>query len=130
MEVLKPMHDRSAAHALMPCTTPYADDIYDVAGRHLRAVCRLANNQVDGSGVPGVILERGILYAPDYVISAGGLISVYIALHGYDRMRALSTLTSEIYGRLRSIFQVARELGIPTSAAAHRIVAERPTEAR
>ena len=46
-----------------------------------------------------MILERGILYAPDYVINAGGLINVDIELHGYDRARALA-LTGESYGPL------------------------------
>jgi leucine dehydrogenase len=88
-----------------------------------------ANNQVDGTAVPTLLLERGILYAPDYVINAGGLINVSVELHGYDRMRAL-TLTREIYGRLLRVFQIARDLGIPTSAAADRIVEERLTESR
>ena len=65
-----------------------------------------ANNQIDGTAVPGLILERGILYAPDYVINAGGLINVYVELQGYDRMRALS-LTGEIHGRLRKALEVA-----------------------
>ena len=88
-----------------------------------------ANNQIDGTSVPSVLLERGILYAPDYVINAGGLINVYVELHGYDRTRAL-TLTREIYGRLRKVFTVARELGIPTSTAADRIVEQRLTQER
>jgi leucine dehydrogenase len=88
-----------------------------------------ANNQIDGTAVPGLLLERGILYAPDYVINAGGLINVYVELHGYDRTRAL-TLTRAIYGRLRKVFQVARDLGISTSAAADRIVERRLMQAR
>ena len=88
-----------------------------------------ANNQIAGTAVPGLIRERGILYAPDYVINAGGLINVYVELHGYDRARALA-LTGQIDGRLRNVFRVAREFGIPTSVAADRIVEQRLTEER
>jgi leucine dehydrogenase len=86
-----------------------------------------ANNQIDGKAVPGLILERGILYAPDYVINAGGLINIYVELHGYDRDRALG-LAGEIYGRLGDVFKVARDSGIPTSVAADRIVEQRLRE--
>lgn len=88
-----------------------------------------ANNQLAGTAVPGAILERRILYAPDYVINAGGLINVYVELHGYDRTRALA-LTREIYSRLRKVFAVAHDLGIPTSAAADRIVEQRLAQGR
>jgi glutamate dehydrogenase/leucine dehydrogenase len=79
--------------------------------------------------VPGLILERGILYAPDYVINAGGLISVYVELHGGGEERALA-LMREIYGRLRDVFALARDLGIPTSGAAERMVEQRLAEGR
>ena len=137
---------RKRAHRQLGIQTVHADDIFDVPvdifapcamGGSIsestlpRLECEViagsANNQIDGTAVPGLILERGILYAPDYVINAGGLINVYVELQGYDRMRALS-LTSEIYGRLRKVFEVARELGTPTSAAADRIVQQRLTE--
>jgi|SRR5688572_6140557 len=88
-----------------------------------------ANNQIAGADVPRAILERGILYAPDYVINAGGLINVYVELHGYDRTRALA-LTREIYSRLRKVFAVAQELGIPPSVAADRIVEQRLAQGR
>jgi glutamate dehydrogenase/leucine dehydrogenase len=79
--------------------------------------------------VPRAILERGILYAPDYVINAGGLINVYVELHQYDRTRALAR-TREIYSRLRKVFAVAHDLGIPTSVAADRIVEQRLAQGR
>ena len=141
-EQLKRARKQLGIHTVDP------DDIYDVpvdifapcamggaiSERTLpRLTCEViagsANNQIDGKAVAGLILERGILYAPDYVINAGGLINVYVELHGYDRTRAL-TLTREIYGRLRNVFEVARDFGIPTSAAADRIVEQRLTEER
>ena len=79
--------------------------------------------------VPTGVLERGILYAPDYVINAGGLINVYVELHGHDRTGALA-LTREICSRLRKVFAVARDVGSPTSVAADRIVEQRLAQGR
>ena len=54
---------------------------------------------------------------------------MYVELHGYDRTRAL-TLTREIYGRFRNVFEVARDFGIPTSTAADGVVEQRLAEER
>jgi leucine dehydrogenase len=68
--------------------------------------------------------RSGILYAPDYVINAGGLINVYVELDGYDRGRALD-LTRGIADRLRDVFEVARRENVPTHVAADRLAEER-----
>ena len=139
---------REQAHRQLGIQTVDSDDIYDVPAdifapcamggsisQHTlpRLKCEViagsANNQIAGADVPRAILERGILYAPDYVINAGGLINVYVELHGYDRTRALA-LTREIYSRLRNVFAVAHDLGIPTSTAADRIVEQRLAQGR
>ncbi|HZL94197.1 MAG TPA: Glu/Leu/Phe/Val dehydrogenase dimerization domain-containing protein, partial [Vicinamibacterales bacterium] len=139
---------RDQAHRQLGIQTVDTDDIYDVPADIFapcamggsislhtlpRLKCKViagsANNQLAGADVPRAILERGILYAPDYVINAGGLINVYVELHGYDRTRALA-LTREIYSRLRKVFAVAHDLGIPTSVAADRIVEQRLAQGR
>jgi leucine dehydrogenase len=71
--------------------------------------------------------ERSILYAPDYVINAGGLINVYGELHGWSSERAMRK-AGEIYTTLLQLFELARETGIPTYHAADRY-AERRIEA-
>jgi leucine dehydrogenase len=71
--------------------------------------------------------ERGILYAPDYVINAGGLINVYGELHGWSSERSMRK-AGEIYTTLLQLFELAREKGIPTYQAADRY-AERRIEA-
>lgn len=139
---------REQAQRQLGIQTVAPDDIYDVPAdifapcamggsisEHTlpRLKCEViagsANNQIVGAEVTGAILERGILYAPDYVINSGGLINVYVELHGYDRTRALAR-AREIYSRLRKVFAVARELGIPPSVAADRIVEQRLTQGR
>ena len=82
-----------------------------------------SNNQLDNMARHGEGLkERGILYAPDYVINAGGLINVYAELHRLPREKALRD-AERIYETLKSIFRTAIELGITTAAAAN-LVAE------
>jgi leucine dehydrogenase len=65
-----------------------------------------------------------ILYAPDFVINAGGLINVADELMGYDRDRAM-TKVEAIYRTLREVFQRARLEGITPSEAAGRLAEDR-----
>ncbi len=68
--------------------------------------------------------EAGILYAPDYVINAGGLINVADELQGYSPERVQAKVDG-IFGMLRRIFHLATHDGVPTSEAADRIAEER-----
>jgi leucine dehydrogenase len=69
--------------------------------------------------------ERGILYAPDFVINAGGLINVYNELTGeYNQERALR-MTRSIFLNLTRVFEIAQRDGIPTAEAADRVAEER-----
>ena len=62
-------------------------------------------------------------------INAGGLVNVYVEMHGYDQRRALR-LARQIDGRLRVVFALARELNLPTSVAADRIAETRLATSR
>ena len=88
-----------------------------------------ANNQLEDDRHGRALADRGILYAPDYVINAGGLINVYGELRGYDRETA-KRMAREIYEALLSIFRIAEEEGIPTSRAADRLAQRRLKDAR
>jgi leucine dehydrogenase len=83
-----------------------------------------ANNQLESEEWGTVLEERGILYAPDYAINAGGLMNVAIELQGYDRDRAYRTV-STIYTIIRNIFLIADRDGIPSWKAADRLAEER-----
>ena len=89
-----------------------------------QVVAGAANNQLATPEHGIALREQGILYAPDYVINAGGLINVADELRGYDRERAMSRV-EEVYRTLREVFQIARQDGISTSEAADRFAAER-----
>jgi leucine dehydrogenase len=93
-------------------------------------VAGAANNQLAREKVHGPEVERrGILYAPDYVINAGGLCNVYGELHDWKQERARRK-AGEIYGTLLRIFERAREEGIPTNEAANRLAEQRIHQAR
>jgi len=82
-----------------------------------------ANNQLDELQTHGKMLQdRGILYAPDYVINAGGLINVYAEIKHMPREKALRDAES-IFHTLKRIFRLAKERGI-TEAQASNLVAE------
>jgi leucine dehydrogenase len=85
-----------------------------------------ANNQLAEARHGQALRERGILYAPDYVINAGGLINVYheITAPVYDRNKALQHVLN-IYHTLQEVFDTADKQGIPTSQAADRIAEQR-----
>jgi leucine dehydrogenase len=86
-----------------------------------------ANNQLAEERHGDMIHRRGILYAPDYVINAGGLIHVYGELHGWSAERARRK-AGEIYHTLLRLFELAREQGIPNFEAADRLAEERIRE--
>lgn len=84
-----------------------------------------ANNQLAVETVHGVaVKEKGFLYAPDYVINAGGLINCYSELEGYNRERAMLQ-AENIYDTTLNIFKVAQNENIPTYLAANRIAENR-----
>ena len=89
-----------------------------------------ANNQLRDSEVHGkAVKEAGILYAPDYAITAGGLINVYGELKGWSAERA-KRKAGDIYTTLLRIFEAAEEQNIPTSEAADHVAEERLQESR
>ncbi|MGH7565614.1 MAG: Glu/Leu/Phe/Val dehydrogenase dimerization domain-containing protein [Gemmatimonadota bacterium] len=105
--------------------------INDATLRRLR--CRIvaggANNQLEENRHGDALDAKGILYAPDYVINAGGLINVYGEIVGYG-LETAKEKAHGIYGTLLSIYEIAAEEGIPTYRAADRLARERIRKAR
>ena len=87
-------------------------------------VAGAANNQLATDAMGDELHKKGILYAPDYAINAGGLMNVSIELQGYDRERANRMVTG-IYGIIGNIFKLADREKIPTYKAADRLAEER-----
>ncbi len=95
-----------------------------IAGLRCRAVVGSANNQLATLDCARLMQDRGILWAPDYVVSAGGLINVADELAGYDRERALRRV-SGIYETTLDLLRLADQLGVSPAEAAERRAEER-----
>jgi len=89
-----------------------------------KVIAGSANNQLKEERHGDQIHEMGIVYAPDYVINAGGLINVADELEGYNRERALKKVET-IYDNLMKVFEIAKRDNIPTYKAADRMAEER-----
>ena len=94
-------------------------------------VAGAANNQLDDEERHSQELaSRNILYSPDFVINAGGLINVYNELTGpYIRERALR-MTRTIYLNMMRVFELAETEGMTTAVAADRVAEQRMKEIR
>ncbi len=93
-------------------------------------VAGAANNQLADEERHALMLsQRGILYAPDYVINAGGLISVTSEIEHWSREQ-VSRKVENIYDTLLRIFRIAQREGILTNEASNRIAEERIAQVR
>ena len=88
-----------------------------------RVIAGAANNQLLQARHGQELMERGILYAPDYAINAGGIIEIFHETHGYDEAQAKAHL-DRIGDTLTAIFQRARDEHRPTGAVADRMAEE------
>jgi valine dehydrogenase (NAD+) len=100
-----------------PCALGHAltDDV--VARLRAQIVCGGANNQLDHPGTETLLAGRGILYAPDFVVNAGGVIQVADEVNGYDEARATAK-AAEIFDTTAAVLAGAASGGISPSRAA------------
>jgi leucine dehydrogenase len=89
-----------------------------------KAICGAANNQLAEPRHGDAIQERGILYAPDYIANAGGLIQVADELKGYNKERAFKN-ASLIYDILLQVYATSKQENLPTYKAADRMIESR-----
>ncbi len=96
-----------------------------------RVVAGCANNVLLREDHGDRLKEMGILYAPDYVINAGGIINVSIEVEpgGYDEDRSRRKVEN-IYGALKSVFKIARERGVSTNRASNLLAEEKIARGR
>jgi leucine dehydrogenase len=84
-----------------------------------------ANNQLQDEEVHGkMLIEKGIIYAPDFLINAGGLINVSAEIDGYNRERVMGN-TEKIYDRTMEVFALAAKENLTAQAAAIRLAEQR-----
>jgi valine dehydrogenase (NAD+) len=110
-----------------PCALGGSVDEEAVASLRAKIVCGGANNQLAHPGVEKLLAEQGIVYPPDYVVNAGGVIQVADELDGFNFDRAKQR-AAQIFGTTRRILAVADEDGVPPAVAADRLAERRMSE--
>ena len=110
-----------------PCALGGALDDDTVAVLRAKVVAGGANNQLAHPGIEKTLAERGILYAPDYVVNAGGVIQVADEIEGFNFERAKLRATG-IFETTRRILRLADEEGVSPAVAADRLAEQRMAE--
>ena len=109
---------------LAPCALggTLTDQVADVLTA--RIICGAANNQLAHHGIEKLLAERGIVYAPDYVVNSGGVIQVADELAGFNFDRARAA-TERIFTSTAKVLSIADAEGVPPSVAADRMAERR-----
>jgi leucine dehydrogenase len=89
-----------------------------------KVIAGAANNQFKEARHGDIVHEMGIVYAPDYVINAGGVINVADELYGYNQERAMKKV-EQVYNNVERVIEIAKRDNIPTYVAADRMAEER-----
>ncbi len=114
----------SECDVFAPCALGAVINDQTISKLKCKIVAGGANNQLAEERHGDALLELGILYAPDYVINAGGLMNVFVELEGYSRERAFEK-TKQVYDNLMQVFQISRDENIATQRAADRLAEKR-----
>jgi leucine dehydrogenase len=112
---------------LAPCALGGAVNESNVGLLRCAVVCGSANNQLSHEGLAEDLRAHDILYAPDFVANAGGLINIAIEREGYERDRALYKVRG-IEDTMDELLEEAEEQGTTPLAAAHRLARRRLQE--
>jgi leucine dehydrogenase len=130
VEWLEPTEELVAeCDILAPCALGGAIDRANLPLLRCAVVCGCANNQLADERLATDLDERGILYAPDFVVNAGGLIHVYREIRGYSEEHARE-LALGIEGNLDGIFEAAAESSVTPLEAARELALQRLAGAR
>ncbi|WP_433116802.1 Glu/Leu/Phe/Val family dehydrogenase [Micromonospora sp. CA-246542] len=110
-----------------PCALGGALNDDTVPALRAKVVAGAANNQLAHPGIEKLLADRGILYTPDYVVNAGGVIQVADEIEGFNFDRAKLRAT-RIYDTTREILRLADAEGVPPAVAADRLAERRMAE--
>jgi len=109
---------------LAPCAMEGAIGMDTVDRLKARIICGSANNQLANHAVGDELHRRGILFAPDYAVNAGGVMNVSLEIDGYNRERAMR-LIRNIYYTLGRIYDLSEREDISPQHAADRMAEAR-----
>ena len=96
---------------------------------HVTIIVGAANNQLASAHVADPLAAAGILYVPDFLANAGGIINIAEEANGYDQARALKAV-GQIRDSTTMVLERAKKQGITPLAAAEELVAKRLARAR
>ena len=112
-----------------PCALGGVVNDYTITQFNCDIISGGANNILDDEDVHGqMLMDKGILYAPDYVINAGGIINISSELEGYNVKQAFIQ-TEKIYDTTLNVFNYSEQHRIPTHKAANELAEKRIKEA-
>ena len=112
------------ADVFAPCALEGAIDERTLPRLKARIICGTANNQLSSHAIGEELHRLGVLYAPDYVVNAGGVMNVSLEIDGYNRERAMRLIRS-IYHNLDKVFALSERDGLTPQQAADRIAESR-----
>lgn len=109
---------------LAPCALGAIINDQSIGKIKTKVIAGGANNVLAEARHGNQLKELGILYAPDYVINAGGLMNVFVELEGYSAERAFDK-TRKVYDNCTKVFEIAKRDNVGTHIAADRMAEER-----
>lgn len=113
-----------ACDVFAPCALGAVVNDLTLERLKVRAVAGGANNQLEEDRHGVELHRRGILYAPDFVINAGGLVNVYNELIGYNQERAMR-MARGIFDNVLRAYAIAERDGLPSAEAGEKMAEER-----
>jgi phenylalanine dehydrogenase len=116
---------RADADLFIPCALGAVINDRTIEDLKVKAVVGSANNQLLEDRHGNELKQAGIVYAPDYIVNAGGLIQVADELHSHPNKERVLQKTRAIYDTLKEIFQKARLTSCSTTEAANAFCEER-----
>jgi len=108
-----------------PCALGATINDESIARMKCKIIAGAANNQLANEAQHGqMLLEKGIVYAPDFLINAGGLINCYSELEGYNRERAMDQ-AEQIFDTTMTVLNKSEKEGKPTYQIANQMAEDR-----
>jgi leucine dehydrogenase len=107
-----------------PCALGATINDQTIERLKVKIVCGAANNQLAESRHGDILKERGILYAPDYLVNGGGVMSVYLEFEGWTAEKA-TKMVNGIFEKTLEVFKLSEEQNIPVYKATDMIAEKR-----
>jgi valine dehydrogenase (NAD+) len=117
----------SAIDVFSPCALGGSINDDNLALLNAKIVCGGANNQLAHPGIEKMLADRGVVYAPDYVVNSGGVIQVADEIRGFSFDRAQAR-AAQIFDTTKKILAIADDEGVPPAVAADRLAERRMSE--